>query len=112
MNLLIGVLLTIFGQILVFLQIQGSIRYPLFQQNKILILIMGIPVTWIFIESVKYIVKWSDGEIWPSRIFSFSIGVIVFAIMSNLLFNETVSLKTGVCILLSIIILSIQILWK
>jgi hypothetical protein len=112
MNLLIGVLLTIFGQILVFLQIQGSIRYPLFQENKILVLIMGIPVTWIFIESVKYIVKWSDGEIWPSRIFSFSIGVIVFAIMSNLLFNETVSLKTGVCIFLSIIILSIQILWK
>jgi hypothetical protein len=112
MNLLIGVLLTIFGQRLVFLQIQGSIRYPLFQENKILVLIMGIPVTWIFIESVKYIVKWSDGEIWPSRIFSFSIGVIVFAIMSNLLFNETVSLKTGVCIFLSIIILSIQILWK
>ena len=112
MNLLIGILLTILGQILVFLQIQGSIKYPLFQQNKILVLIMGMPITWIFIESVKYIVKWSGGEIWPSRIFSFSIGVIVFAIMSSILFNETISIKTGVCIFLSIVILTLQIFWK
>jgi hypothetical protein len=63
-------------------------------------------------ESVKNIYLWSDGQLWPGRIIGFSIGILVFTIMSILLFGEGINSKTGICLFLSILILLIQIFWK
>ena len=112
MNLFLGILLGTIGQIFVFLQIQGSIKYQLLQDYKWLVLLSGIPISWLFIESIKYIYDWSDGQLWPGRLIGFSIGIIVFTIMSMILFGEGINLKTGICLLLSIIILTIQSFWK
>jgi multidrug transporter EmrE-like cation transporter len=57
-------------------------------------------------------VTFFEGNLWPSRLVGFSIGVIIFTIMSWLWFREPISLKTGVCLLLSLIIMGIQIFWK
>ena len=38
--------------------------------------------------SVKYLVTAYDGQIWPSRLIGFGIGVIVFGLMSHWLFKE------------------------
>ncbi len=112
MKLLLGILFGTLAQILVFFQIQGSLKYQLLQDYKWVVLLSGIPITWLFIESVKYIYLWSDGQLWPGRLIGFSIGIVVFTFMSILLFGEGISLKTGICLLLSISILAIQIFWK
>jgi hypothetical protein len=112
MNLFLGILFGTIGQILVFFQIQGSLKYQLLQDYKWLVLLSGIPITWLFIESIKYIYEWSNGELWPGRLIGFSIGIVVFTVMSMILFGEGISTKTGICLLLSIIILVIQIFWK
>lgn len=112
MNLFLGILYGIIGQILVFFQIQGSLKYQLLQDYKWLVLLSGIPITWLFIESVRYIYLWSDGQLWPGRLIGFSIGIVVFSVMSILLFGEGVTTKTAVCLFLSVLILSIQIFWK
>ena len=112
MNLFLGILYGALAQILVFFQIQGSLKYEILQQNKYLVLLSGIPITWLFIESVKNIYLWSDGQLWPGRLIGFSIGIVVFTVMSILLFGEGISIKTGLCLSLSIIILLIQIFWK
>jgi hypothetical protein len=112
MKLLLGILFGTLAQILVFFQIQGSLKYQLLQDYKWVVLLSGIPITWLFIESVKYIYLWSDGQLWPGRLIGFSIGIVVFTFMSILLFGEGISLKTGICLLLSILILAIQIFWK
>ncbi len=112
MNLILGILFGTLAQILVFFQIQGSLKYQLLQDNKLIVLLTGIPITWLFIESVKYIYLWSDGQLWPGRLIGFSIGIVVFTAMSILLFGEGISPKTTVCLLLSVAILAIQILWK
>ena len=52
------------------------------------------------------------GEIWPSRLIGFSIGTIIFTVLSHFLFDEAISLKTGLCIALSASILLIQLFWK
>jgi hypothetical protein len=62
--------------------------------------------------SIKYIYEWSNGELWQGRLIGFSIGIVVFTVMSMILFGEGISTKTGICLLLSIIILAIQIFWK
>ena len=111
-KLLIGILLCVIAQIFVFIQVQGSLKYQSFKDYKWLVILMSIPISWIFIESVKYIYDWSDGQLWPSRLIGFSIGIIVFTIMSFLLFGEGISMKTGTCLILSVIILIIQIFWK
>lgn len=110
--LLLGIVYGIIAQILVFFQIQGSLKYQFLQENKLLVLLSGIPITWLFIESVRYIYLWSEGELWPGRLIGFSIGIVVFTVMSILLFGEGISMKTLVCLILSIMILAIQILWK
>lgn len=112
MNLLTGILFGAVAQILVFLQIQGSLKYPVFQDYKWLVLLSGVLITWLNIESIKYIYHWSNGELWPGRLIGFSIGIVVFTILSILLFGEGISLKTSLCLLLSITILVIQVFWK
>lgn len=112
MNLFLGILYGTIGQILVFFQIQGSLKYQVLQDYKWLVLLSGVPITWLFIESVRNIYLWSDGQLWPGRLIGFSIGIIVFTVMSIILFGEGINLKTGLCLILSIAILSIQLFWK
>jgi hypothetical protein len=66
----------------------------------------------LYIQSVESFVEHFDGELWPSRLIGFGIGIIVFALMSYFLFNETISLKTFLCLILACGILGIQIFWK
>jgi len=77
-----------------------------------LVLLSGIPITWLFMESVKYIFDWSGGQLWPGRLIGFSISMFVFTLMSVCLFGEGINAKTGVCLILSVIILAIQLFWK
>jgi hypothetical protein len=112
MNLIWGIIYGAIAQVLVFLQIQGSLKYEILINNKFIVLLAGIPISWLFIESVKQVYIWSDGQLWPGRLIGFSIGIIVFTAMSILLFGEGVSLKTLICLILSCAILAVQIFWK
>jgi multidrug transporter EmrE-like cation transporter len=53
-----------------------------------------------------------EGQMWPSRLIGFSIGAIVFTLLSWVIFKEPLTLKTGVCLVLAAGILLIQLLWK
>jgi len=61
---------------------------------------------------LQHFVMAFDGEIWPSRLLGYGIGVIIFTLMSWQLFGEQLSTKTLVCLGLSVLIILIQILWK
>lgn len=73
---------------------------------------IAIPISYLFIKSVEYFVAAYNGEIWPSRLIGFGIGVIIFTLMSKLLFGEPFTTKTAVCLALGTAIVLIQILWK
>ena len=111
-NLLYGILYGICGQVISFMQLQGSIKYGWFQKYPILILLSALPSTWLYIKSVDNLVIWGDGQLWPSRLIGFGVGIIVFYIMSLTLFGETLSLKTISCLLLAIAIIAVQLFWK
>ena len=111
-KLLQGIFYGILGQVLSFLQLQGSIKYGWFQKYPILVLLSALPSTWLYIKSVEHLVAWGDGQLWPSRLIGFGIGIIVFALMSFFLFNEAINLKTFVCLILACGILGIQLFWK
>ena len=112
MDLIIGILYGIVAQILTFLQLQGNIKWGFLQKYPILTLLSAVPLSYMFLKSVEHIVKSFNGEIWPSRLIGFSIGIIVFALMSYLIFKEPITLKTVICLILGMTILAIQILWR
>jgi hypothetical protein len=111
-RLLLGIIYGIFGQVLSFLQLQGSIKYGWFQKYPILVLLSALPSTWLYIKSVEHLVEWSDGQLWPSRLIGFGIGIIVFVGLSMILFKEPLTLKTLTCLMLAASILLVQIFWK
>lgn len=111
-RLLAGIFYGIFGQVLSFLQLQGSIKYGWFQKYPIIVLLTALPSTWFYIKSVENLVAWGDGQLWPSRLIGFGIGIIIFVTLSMILFKEPLTLKTLICLMLAATILLIQIFWK
>lgn len=100
------------GQIFSFMQLQGSVKYGWFAKYPILILLSSIPAAWFYIKSVEHLVTAFDGQLWPSRLIGFGIGIVVFVSLSILLFREPITAKTLVCLGLALSILGIQIFWK
>ena len=112
MALLIGMLLMLLAQILTFYQLQGQLKYQCFKDNYWVIVLMGIPISMMYMESVRQIITHYGGLLWPSRLIGFGIGVVVFAILSQLLLGENLTTKTMVCLILSGVIILIQTFWK
>lgn len=112
MQIILGILWGLAAQIVTFFQLQGQLKFEWLKQNLWFGLLMGIPISFMFMQSVKNFVLAFGGEIWPSRLIGFGIGVFVFSIMSFIMFKEPFTSKTIVCLLLGLGIILIQILWK
>lgn len=111
-NLFYGILYGIMGQIISFLQLQGSVKWNWFEKYPIPVLLSSIVSTYLYIQSVDYLVKYADGALWPSRLIGFGIGIIIFTTLSWFLFSEHITLKTFVCLMLAVCIICIQVFWK
>lgn len=111
-NLIYGIIYGVIGQIMSFLQMQGNVKYGWYEKYPIILLLSAIPSTWLYVKSVDNFVKAFDGQLWPSRLIGFGIGIIVFVTMSIILFKEPITIKTLVCLILACTILCIQIFWK
>jgi len=90
----------------------GLKKYEWFKNHPIIVAFMGVPISLLFMYSVRSFVEAYDGQIWPSRLIGFGIGIIVFTIMSHYLFKEPISLKTFICLSLGVLIILIQMFWK
>jgi len=112
MNIFYGVLWGVVAQCFTFLQLQGQLKFEWMKQNVWLTVLMGIPISYMFMQSVKHFVLAFGGAIWPSRLIGFGIGVIVFTIMASLLFKEPITTKTFICLCLGVLIILTQLFWK
>jgi hypothetical protein len=74
--------------------------------------LLGIPISYLFMASVQFMVEHFGGQLWPSRLIGFAIGTMIFTVMSLYWFDEHISLKTWVCLFLALCILLIQLFWK
>ena len=110
--LISGILIGLLAQVLVFFQLQGPMKYDWLKNHYWVTVLMGIPISILFMYSVKNMVVAFDGQMWPSRLIGFSIGAMVFTWLSWSVFNEPITTKTLVCLLLSSAILIIQLVWK
>jgi multidrug transporter EmrE-like cation transporter len=111
MHVVYALLLSIIAQIISFIQLQGQMAWKFPKENPYIMMLLGLPISLIFIKTTKVFNQHFDAN-WPGRLIGFGVGVIVFTIMSWIIFREPVSLKTAICLLLAFTIVSLQIFWK
>ena len=111
MKLMYGMGLITLAQIISYLQLQGQGKWLFFKENPYLIMFLGLPIGYLLIMSTSNINEYFGGT-WQGRLNGQGIGVIIFALMSFLLFKEQITIKTGICITLALIIILINIFWK
>jgi hypothetical protein len=112
MNIVYGILYGVLGQIGSYMQLQGAMKLGWYPKYFWPVLLISVPVSWLYIKSVEHFVVAFNGQLWPSRLIGFGLGITVFSVLSHYLFKEPFTPKTLVCIGLGIIIIGIQILWK
>ena len=100
------------GQIGSFMQLQGAMKLGWYPKYFWPVLLMSVPLSWLYIKSVEHFVAAFNGQLWPSRLIGFGLGITIFSIMSHFMFKEPLTPKTLVCIGLGLTIIGIQILWK
>ena len=100
------------GQVGSFMQLQGAMKLGWFPKYFWPVLLMSVPLSWLYIKSVEHFVAAFDGQLWPSRLIGFGLGITIFSIMSHFMFKEPLTPKTLVCIGLGLIIIAIQVIWK
>ena len=107
-----GVFFYMLGQLLVWYQINGQFLSEWVKKNPLIISLMGIPISLVYIQATKHSVEAFNGELWPQRLVGFAVGMIVFSLLTYYHFSETLTPKTIITLILSLIIVLIQIFWK
>jgi hypothetical protein len=107
---LICLLLFTVGQALVWFQLNGQFISEWFKNNTLILSLLGVPISYIYIYATKYGVESFGGLMWPQRFIGFSIGIIIFALMSYFIMKEGLNLKTILSLTLSFFIILVQIL--
>lgn len=111
MKIVYAVLFSIIAQVISFIQLQGQMAWKFPRENPYVMMLLGLPISLILIKVTRVFNEAFDAN-WPGRLIGFGIGVIVFTVMSWIVFRESVSLKTGVCLGLASLIILLQIFWK
>jgi len=116
MKLVIGVTILIFVYIIGWHQLYGQFINEFYKKYQYWLVLLSIPSTLLSIYSVRLISEYFDGKMWPNRILTFSIGIVMFTMLTQIYFNEKLNeklnAKTLVLIGLSGLIVALQVLWK
>jgi len=110
--IILGAALGVLAQLGAWLQHNLQFKFPKYEPNWWGWYLMSIPITWLFLTASKYTVEGFNGEIWANRFIGFSMGVLAYAILTQLVFGQPITWKVGAQIILAIGIISIQTFWK
>ena len=111
--LLIGSVLFIIGQSLIWIQTNGQFVWPWFKKNPITIsVVLGSIISYILIAATRHVVGYFDGLLWPSRFIGFATGILSFAVLTYIFLGEGINTKTAVSLILAVTLIAIQLLWK
>lgn len=111
-KIFLGILFGLIGQTGTFLQLQASYKFGWYVKYPWLIILASVPLGWFYIQSVNNFIMGFGGQIWPSRLIGFGVGVIVFTTLSHYIFKEPLDLKNGICLFLGFTIVLIQLFLK
>ena len=112
-DLLIGIVAFLAAHILAFFQLNGQFfKMDWFRKNEIIVAAFGFILSFFYIWGTKYAVSGFNGLLWPARFIGFGVGMIIYAIGVSYFFNEGITTKTAISLIISISLICIQVLWK
>ena len=112
-DLITSIVLFTIGQVLIWFQTNAQFLNEWAKENPFMIsCVFSIPISYMMIHAITLVVGHFNGLLWPGRFIGFAAGVIVFAFLSYIFMGEGLTAKTGVSLLLSIILVCIQVFWK
>lgn len=109
--LIFGIIVFVIAQLITWYQINSQFIWDWAKRNQWIIALLGIPISYLFQYGTKLIVDSFEGTMWPARFMSFGSGIIIYAVLVSIYFQEGINVKTAVSIALAVSILLIQIFW-
>ena len=110
--LMTGIFWFVLGHIAVFFQLNGQFKWEWFAKNEWALALFGLIISFFYIWGTKYTVNGFGGLLWPARFIGFGVGMIIYAIGVWYFFSEGVNPKTFVSLILAVLLICIQVLWK
>ena len=112
-KIIIAIILFIIANILTWFQVNSQFLWSWWRDRPLFtVIIYAIPTSLSFFYAWKLGVEYSNGQLWPVRMIGFGISTIMFSILTYALMKEGLDAKTIVCVILSVVIIAIQMLWK
>ena len=93
---------------MVWLQTNGQFISDWAKKYPLIISLLGIPISYLYIKATSFSYQHFN-QLWPGRILAFSVGIVVFTIMTHVLMQESIDFKTGISIVLALFIILIQL---
>lgn len=93
-------------------QLHGQFLSDWFKKYEYYLIWLSVPSTLLSIRAIKLVNEFFDGKIWPNRILTFTIGIILFSLLTNIHFGEKLSAKTLTLLFLCSIIVILQVIWN
>lgn len=112
MYVLLASLLFILAQGGAWLQHNLQFKYPKLGPEWWGWYVAALPITWLFLKSTQLGVEGFGNSLWANRFLGFSVGIIVYAILTQHFFNQPMTSKVWVQVGLCILIMCIQVFWK
>ena len=110
--LILCIILFLFVQVVTWFQLNGQFFLPWFKNNVFLLCLMGIPISWLYIEATRMGFIAFEGLIWPGRLLGFAAGIFTFALCANIFMSGGLNTKTIVSLVLATALTLIQVFWK
>jgi|TARA_B100000795_G_scaffold261635_1_gene238617 hypothetical protein len=107
-----GIFWFILGHIFVFFQLNGQFKWEWFRKNEFIVAATGLIISFFYIWGTKYTVEAFNGLLWPARFVGFSLGMVIYALGVSYFFKEGITNKTLVSLILCLILVLVQVLWK
>ena len=99
-------------QLITWFQLNGQFFSSWFKNNVFLLCLLGIPISWGYIEATRLSFIAFDGILWPGRLLGFGMGMLSFAVLANVFLGEGITTKTMVSLVLATFLVCIQVFWK
>ena len=93
-------------------QLNAQFFWDWAKKNPLILTLLGLPFTYAFILATNYGIKAFNGVLWPQRFLGFSIGIIIYGLLTYFILHEGITTKTMISLSLAFLIILVQILMK
>tara|TARA_R110000751_G_scaffold223054_1_gene325265 strand:+ start:42 stop:398 length:357 start_codon:yes stop_codon:yes gene_type:complete len=113
-ELMVGIFWFFMAHVVTFFQLNGQFfkSTDWFRNNEFLVAFTGVIISLFYIWGTKYAVSGFGGLLWPARFIGFGVGMIIYATGVGYFFNEGLTPKTIVSLIMSLLLICVQVLWK